>query len=120
MQAACFCAAQFLSSIPLGYLSDTYGRKVMLQHVAKTPILILSSKLRQAHLVSSVMQPIVIMSNISSLISVLGFGSSTTYLSALLTRMSGGLCNFTFGYVILHVLFSIELSDAFWDYCVQC
>lgn len=28
VQAACFCAAQFLSSIPLGYLSDTYGRKV--------------------------------------------------------------------------------------------
>lgn len=44
------------------------------------------------------MQPIVIMSNISSLISVLGFGASTSYLSALLTRMSGGLCNFTFGY----------------------
>lgn len=42
-------------------------------------------------------QPIVIMSNISSLVSVLGFGASTSYLSALMTRMSGGLCNFTFG-----------------------
>ncbi|DBA90651.1 TPA: hypothetical protein ACH3X1_003874 [Trebouxia sp. C0004] len=37
------------------------------------------------------------MSNISSLLSVLGFGMSTTYLSALLLRLSGGFCNFTFG-----------------------
>ena len=28
LQAACFCAAQFMTSVPLGYLSDTYGRKV--------------------------------------------------------------------------------------------
>ncbi|KAL0030922.1 hypothetical protein WJX79_001406 [Trebouxia sp. C0005] len=66
--AASFCAAQFVTSILLGYLSDTYGRR-----------------------------PIVIMSNISSLLSVLGFGMSTTYLSALLLRLSGGFCNFTFG-----------------------
>lgn len=28
-QAASFCAAQFVTSILLGYLSDTYGRKVI-------------------------------------------------------------------------------------------
>ena len=49
------------------------------------------------HNLLALLQPIVIMSNISSLLSVLGFGMSTTYLSALLLRLSGGFCNFTFG-----------------------
>lgn len=74
-------------------------------------------------------QPIVIMSNISSLISVLGFGASTTYLSALLTRMSGGLCNFTFGYAdgllchcwwLLHCLLVSLLLVALLPTCWLC
>lgn len=69
VQAACFCAAQFLSSFPWGKISDVVGRK-----------------------------PMLVMSNLSSCISVIGFGLSDSFLMAALFRSAGGLFNCTFVY----------------------
>ena len=67
VQAACFCAAQFFSSYPWGWLSDRVGRK-----------------------------PLLLMSNLSSCISVLGFGLSTSFPQAAICRILGGFFNCTF------------------------
>jgi MFS family permease len=67
MQAACFCAAQFLSSFPWGKVSDRLGRR-----------------------------PMVIMSNFSSCVSVIAFGMAPSYVWAAIFRLAGGLFNCTF------------------------
>ena len=66
-QAASFCAAQFVSSFPWGRVSDKIGRK-----------------------------PMVVMSNLSSCLSVIGFGLSTNFTMAMLFRLAGGFFNCTF------------------------
>ena len=66
-QAAAFSAAQFCSSFPWGRLSDRIGRK-----------------------------PMILMSNLSSCLSVIGFGLSTNYTAAILFRLAGGFFNCTF------------------------
>lgn len=67
VQAACFCAAQFLSSFPWGRISDRLGRK-----------------------------PMLVMSNLSSCLSVIGFGLSTSFPTAAVLRLAGGFFNCTF------------------------
>ena len=71
MQTAAFYAAQFVSSLPWGRLSDRIGRK-----------------------------PMIVMSNLSSCLSVIGFGLSTNYTTALLFRFAGGFFNCTFMYAL--------------------
>ncbi|DBB02074.1 TPA: hypothetical protein ACH3X1_000646 [Trebouxia sp. C0004] len=65
----------------LGYFSDTYGRK-----------------------------PILILSSVTSMIFIVGFGASTTYTMAILMRLAGGLCNFTFGCVKSMIGESMDLG----------
>eukprot|EP00884_Botryococcus_braunii_P001001 jgi/Botrbrau1/10901/Bobra.0025s0074.1 len=65
--AACFCGAQFLTQMGWGRVSDRVGR-----------------------------QPLLIMSNISSIISVLAFGLAPSYSIACAARLAGGLFNCTF------------------------
>ena len=67
LQAACFCAAQFVSSWPWGVVSDRIGRK-----------------------------PMLIMSNVSSCASVILFGLSGNFKLAAIFRLMGGLFNCTF------------------------
>ena len=67
LQAATFCAAQFVSSYPLGRVSDRIGRK-----------------------------PMLIMSNVSSCASIVLFGLSGSFQTAAILRSLGGLFNCTF------------------------
>lgn len=61
---ACFCAAQLLTSYPLGMLSDRIGRR-----------------------------PIMVLGNLSSTLAGVFFGLSSNFLQAVLTRVGGGLLN---------------------------
>ncbi|KAK9823826.1 hypothetical protein WJX72_005779 [[Myrmecia] bisecta] len=65
--AACFCFSQFVTSYPWGMFSDRWGRKRL-----------------------------VVMSNMSSMVSVLAFGLSGNYAMAVTARLLGGLFNCTF------------------------
>ena len=65
---ACFCAAQFIMSYPLGKLSDSWGRK-----------------------------PIVVLGNLSCVIGVLCFGYAPTYFLACLSRIVQGTFNAIIG-----------------------
>ena len=65
---ACFCAAQLLTSYPLGLLSDRIGRR-----------------------------PIIIIGNISCILGSLAFGLSGTYTQAVVARIGAGLFNAIIG-----------------------
>ncbi len=51
----------------------------------------------------AIVQPILILSSVTSMIFIVGFGASTTYTMAILMRLAGGLCNFTFGCAHLYL-----------------
>jgi hypothetical protein len=65
---ACFCAAQFFTSYPLGKLSDRIGRK-----------------------------PIIVLGNISCILGALGFGASSRFWQACLSRILMGTFNAIIG-----------------------
>jgi len=65
---ACFCAAQLLTSYPLGLLSDRLGRR-----------------------------PIIVFGNASCVASVIAFGLSGTYFQAVAARFAGGIFNAIIG-----------------------
>lgn len=65
---ACFCAAQLLTSYPLGLLSDRIGRR-----------------------------PIIIVGNISCVLGSLAFGLSGSYAQAVVARIGAGLANAIIG-----------------------
>jgi MFS family permease len=65
---ASFCAAQLVTSYPLGRLSDRIGRR-----------------------------PLILLGNLSCIVSVLAFGFSATYAQATLSRIVGGLTNAVIG-----------------------
>lgn len=102
LQGASFCGAQFGTSMLLGYLSDTYGRKVTPRLIGRPGISLLLL-LRQEPNKNAHVQPILILSSVTSMIFIIGFGASTTYTTAILMRLAGGLCNFTFGCACLHL-----------------
>ncbi len=58
-------------------------------------------------------QPILILSSVTSMIFIVGFGASTTYTMAILMRLAGGLCNFTFGCACLHLSVPCQI-------CARC
>ena len=66
--AAIFCAAQFVTSFPLGALSDRVGRK-----------------------------PMMVLSHASGAATIVAFGLSGNYAAALGSRIVGGLLNVTGG-----------------------
>jgi len=86
----------------LGYFSDTYGRKVT-PRLTGRPGISLLPLLRQEPNKDAHVQPILILSSVTSMIFIVGFGASTTYTMAILMRLAGGLCNFTFGCAHLHL-----------------
>ena len=59
--------------------------------------------LRQESNKDAHVQPILILSSVTSMIFIVGFGASTTCTTAILMRLAGGLCNFTFGCAHLHL-----------------
>ena len=90
----------------LGYFSDTYGRKVT-SLSRQQPYWLLWPQivfiLRPEPDKDALVQPILILSSVTSMIFIIGFGASTTYTMAILMRLAGGLCNFTFGCAHLHM-----------------
>lgn len=100
--AAVFCAAQLVTSMPWGLVSDRIGRKVRpwlraaagrALQVQRPAAAVTANHLHCVLLPRPTLQPVLVVGNISTVLSVVWFGLSGSFWQALAARIVGGALN---------------------------